>query len=170
MTIKVLGAICIILACGSIGFLQAFTFRQKENMLQQLVHAVQFMICELQYHQTPLPQLMRMSAAESNGTVGKILFAYGEELDRQLAPDAACCMNAVIAQIPKLPSILRERLLLLGRSMGRFDLTGQIAGLEAVCQLCKRDLDGMSVNRDVRLRSYLTLGLCAGIALVILFV
>ena len=42
--------------------------------------------------------------------------------------------------------------------------------MEAVLQLCKRELDGLYLNRDARLRSYTTLGLCGGIALVILFI
>lgn len=170
MTAKIMGAFLILAACGGMGFSVAAAHRRKERLLQQLIRAIRYMICELQYRQTPLPQLIQMSASETSGVMHQVLSNFAGELELQLTPDAACCMNAVVGQDSKLPEMLREKLLLLGRSLGRFDLAGQIAGLEAVCQLCKRDLDGLLVNRDARLRSYMTLGVCAGVALVILFV
>jgi hypothetical protein len=54
--------------------------------------------------------------------------------------------------------------------MGKFDIDGQINGLEAVRSLCRRMLDELTSGREVRLRNYQTLGLCAGAALVILFI
>lgn len=170
MTGKILGAILILAACGGMGLSLASAHRQKERLLQQLIAATQFMACELQYRQTPLPQLMHLCAEETGGAICRVFSELAAELEQQLAPDAACCMAAVVARMPKLPAMVREKLLLLGRSLGRFDLSGQLAGLEAVAQLCKRDLDGLLINRDARLRSYMTLGLCAGLALVILFV
>jgi stage III sporulation protein AB len=170
MTVKILGAALILGACGCMGISLAGAHRQKERMLQQLIHAVEWMSCELQYRQTALPQLLLMGAEETTGVIRRVFTELAQELEGQLAPDAACCMAAVLARMPKMPANVREKLLLLGRSMGRFDLSGQLSGLEAVSQLCKRDLGGLLVNRDARIRSYVTLGLCAGIALVILFV
>lgn len=170
MTPKMLGAAMILAACGGMGFSLVAAHRQKENMLQQLIAAARLMICELQYRQTALPQLMTLCARETTGAISQIFSAMAEELERQIAPDASCCMAAVLEMMPKLPSIIREKLQLLGSSLGRFDLQGQLSGLETVAQMCQRDLDGLTLNRDARLRSYMTLGLCAGAALVILFV
>ena len=128
------------------------------------------MACELQYRQTPLPNLLAMSADETAGSIRQIFLAMSRELERQIVPDAGCCMQVVLDDFPKLPEMVRQKLELLGRTLGRFDLQGQLAGLETVSQLCQRDLDGLLVNRDSRLRSYGTLGLCAGAALVILFI
>ncbi len=170
MTVKYLGAILIFAACGAMGMSFASAHKQKERQLQQLIAAVRFMACELEYRQTPLPQLMLLCAEESGGMIGRAFALLAAELERQLAPDAACCMASVVAQMPKLPTVVQEKLLHLGRSLGRFDLSGQLSGLEAVAQLCQRDLDGLLINRDARLRSYMTLGLCGGLALVILFI
>lgn len=170
MTPKILGAMMIVAACGGMGFSLAAAHKQRERMLQQLITAVQFMACELQYRQTALPQLMAMTARQSGGQIARIFAAMATELERQVAPDAACCMAAALASVPGLPAVVKEKLQLLGSSFGRFDLTGQLSGLETVAQLCRRELDGLLVNRDARLRSYATLGLCAGAALVILFV
>ena len=57
----------------------------------------------------------------------------------------------------------------LGDSLGRFDLSGQIQGLASVQKRAEFELEQLRRNQDVRLRSYQTLGLCAGAALVVLF-
>ena len=167
---KLIGAALILAACGGMGFSLAAAHRQKERLLQQLMAAVKLMACELQYRQTALPQLMALCARDTGGAIAQIFSAMAEELERQIAPDAACCMKAVLERMPKLPGLVQEKLKLLGSSLGRFDLTGQLSGLETVAQMCQRDLDGLLLNRDARLRSYMTLGLCAGAALVILFI
>lgn len=169
MTAKIIGAVFILASCAGIGYSMVLSHRKKERMLQQLMQVIRFMISELQYRQTPLPELMGLASRETGGAISRLLTDFSDELELQLTPDAACCMAAVVEKAPKLPEMIKEKLQLLGRGLGRFDLSGQIAGLEAVFQLCKRDLDGLFVNRDAKLRSYLTLGICAGIALVILF-
>ena len=79
-------------------------------------------------------------------------------------------MRAALAICPEIPKRVRQAFEIMGSSLGRFDMEGQIKGLEAVRGFCRRELEGLSQNRDSRLRSYQTLGLCAGAALAILFV
>jgi hypothetical protein len=78
-------------------------------------------------------------------------------------------MYAVIAKQSELPEQLRKCMERLGDSLGRFDLNGQIQGLGAVKKCAEFELEHLRKNQDVRLRSYQTLGLCAGAALVVLF-
>ena len=167
---KLLGAGLIVAACGCMGFAKAAAHRRKERMLQQLILALQTMASELQYRLTPLPQMLRLGAAQCGGLLGRVFGSAADEMENQVAPDAASCFHMALEGLPELPGALRDKLLLLGKSLGRFDLQGQLSGMEAVSQLCKRDLEGLLLNRDARLRSYTTLGLCAGVALVILFV
>jgi stage III sporulation protein AB len=128
------------------------------------------MQCELQYHLTPLPDLCRLAARQSNGKVADLFGKLGRELEDQITPDVSLCMNAALNRTSNLPNCCREALECLGKTMGRFDLDGQIRGFDAVRGLCRQNLDTLSAGREVRLRSYQTLGLCAGAALVILFV
>ena len=65
---------------------------------------------------------------------------------------------------------LRRMLLLLGHSLGRFDLSGQLKGLASVRERCGQELQALRSDRDSRLRSFRVLGLCAGAALVILLI
>ena len=84
-------------------------------------------------------------------------------------PDAASCMTAALKRSHELPRRIRGIMKQLGHTLGRFDLPGQKQGLEEVKEACRMELEALGKNRETRLRSYGTLGLCAGAALAILF-
>lgn len=67
-----------------------------------------------------------------------------------------------------LTSDTKRLLLVLGRTLGRFDLEGQLKGIDGISREAAAELDRLTKNQDARLRSYQTLGLCAGAALAIL--
>lgn len=170
MYYKIIGASLIIVGCGGVGFLLAFFYRREEQTLRQLIHLLDFMECELQFRLTPLPDLCRQAAAEAAGVMRQLFIRLSRELEDQISPDVCMCMNAALEEQKDIPQITKRCLKNLGRSLGRFDLTGQLRGLEAVRTSCRKELDTLQENRDVRLRSYQTLGLCAGAALAILFI
>lgn len=170
MTGKLIGAVLVICGCGGLGFSIAAASKREEATLRQLIGALDYMECELQYHLTPLPDLCRQAARETKGTIQLILKALTHELESQVAPDVESCMRAALMSCPEAPKRTKQAFEIMGTSLGRFDIDGQIKGLEAVRGFCRRELEGLSRNRDSRLRSYQTLGLCAGAALAILFV
>ena len=170
MLLKILGAVFIVIACGSVGFMMAANHRKEENGLRQLLGILDYMECELQYHLTPLPVLCRQVAKEFTALSGKVFYALAIEMEAQIASDLACCMTTALNQYKQIPQITKSCLELLSRSIGRFDLEGQKKGLETVRQECTRQLEQLSFNRENRLRNYQTIGLCAGAALAIHFV
>lgn len=169
MSYKWIGAVFIILACGGFGILLAANHRREERTLRQLICALDLMACELQYRLTPLPDLCRQAGQESRGCVGEVLRRLSDELDSQVAPEVGSCMSAALGAVKDIPSKTEAAFRQMGRSLGRFDLPGQMKGLEALRADCRRELDALSQNKDTRLRSYQTLGFCAGAALAILF-
>lgn len=168
MSLKLIGAIIIIISCGGVGFSMASAHRQEEAALRQLINALDIMSCELQQRLQPLPQLCRIAAKECKGNLARLFYSLGLELERQIAPDAAICMEAAISSVPKLPPMTRSYMEQLGNSLGRFDMDGQLNGLHFIQIQCQNALENLSQNRDSRLRGYQTLGLCAGAALAIL--
>jgi len=167
---KWLGATLVILSCGGLGYRIASAYRYEEQTLRQLIAVLDYMECELQYRLTPLPSLCKQAACECRGALSQTFKNLSTELEDQLSPDVHCCMTAALSKVIKLPRLSYEALDLLGRSLGRFDLPGQLKGLEGVRMYCRRNLEDLVHNRDNRLRSYQTLGLCAGAALAILFI
>lgn len=169
MIVKVLGAILVVLGCGSVGFMKVAAHKREETALRQLINALDFMEWELQYRQTPLPQLCRSAGENIEGGVQSVLCELSEELEQQIAPDAQTCMEVALLKFPELPKLLKENFRQLGCSLGRFDLSGQIQGIEAVRDRTQQNLKQHCQNKDARLRCYQALGLCAGSALVVLF-
>lgn len=169
MTIKWIGAAFILFGCGGWGFLLASAYHHQESTLRALYQVLQAMQWELQYRLTPLPELCRMAAKEAPGELGNLFRDLGRELDWNSQPDAAGCMGAALQRHPNLPPKVKGLLRQLGRTLGRFDLEGQIQGMESVRRECDTILAGLHQDKELRLRSYRTLGLCAGAALVILF-
>lgn len=169
MNEKWVGAILVIAGCGGIGFSIAAGCRREERLLRNLMRVIEYMASELQYTVTPLPELCRHAGAEIGGVMGELFLNLARELDWQIAPDAYSCMAAAMKKSRDLPSSVRKLLLQLGKTLGQFDLPGQLKELDAICSACDRELNAVSQNQGTRLRSYQTLGLCAGAALAILF-
>ena len=170
MSIKWIGALLVVAGCGGVGFTMAAACKREEWCLRGLVSALDYMTCELQFRLTPLPQLCAQAGAACWGAAGKALLNLSRELENQVCPDADSCMYAALARTDNIPKETERALRLLGTSLGRFDLDGQLRGIEQVRSHCRRQLDALSENRNQRVRGYQTLGLCAGAALAILFV
>lgn len=171
MVYKWIGAFLVVAGCGSFGFSLAAAHRREIHLLQQLLASLQYMRSELKYRLTPLPELCRQAGREGSGILRSVFYSLALALESQLSPDVAGCMNSTIQQYrDQLPGSMRRLLFRLGKSLGRFDLPGQLRGLEAISNACQEELSALKQNRDLRTRNYQTLALCAGIALVILFI
>lgn len=170
MSIKIFGAFCIIAACGTCGFSMAAQHLRKIRRMNYLLSAVEYMMCELQCRCTPLPQLCRQAGLMCQGKVKQVFLMLSDELDAQISPNVHCCMEVVIAKIGELERPLKEAFAELGRNLGKFDLTGQLQGLQRTQKKCEEILQQLVSDKDSKLRSYQTLGLCAGAAIAIIFV
>ena len=170
MTYKLIGVVLVVVACGSVGFRIAANHKQEERALRQLMGILDYMACELQYMHTSLPDLCRQVCRDFRSMLGQVFGELSLEMEAQQHHDLSSCMSTVLEKMSFVPPITKSKMELLGMSIGRFDLEGQLKGLEALRQDCRRSLDSLESNREHRLRSYQTLGLCAGAALAILFV
>ncbi len=169
MLFKLTGAVLIILGCGAVGFGLAAAQRREIHALREFIRLLDLTEAELSFRLTPLPTLCRYTAGKS------ILFrdpllAYADSIESQISPDTEACMKTVLAKYPTLPNIARHCLLEFGLSMGQFDLNGQLKQLEAMRDRCRRELDTLESNKEIRFRCYQALGLCAGAALAILLI
>ena len=170
MTMKIIGALFVLLGCGGFGFHVAYSQKREAHLLQHLIQILDYMSKELQYRHTTLPDLCKQASRERNGIIAKVFLELANELELQIAPDVGVCMNAVMGRVPDLPDPIQSIILNLGYCLGRFDLEGQLSDLDMVKRQCQDKLKQLQFNCDTRLRTYQTLGLCAGAALVILFI
>ena len=167
MSMKWIGSMVIIAGCCGIGLSLVSSYRRQINQIRQFLSALDLIQSELEYRRTPLPELCRLAGQSSAGAVKGVFESLCMELDKQIAPDAVCCMNAVLSSVTLSHSV-RGLFYYLGKTLGRFDLPGQIRGIEAVRREGSLLLDKLTHDQDKRLQCYQTLGLCAGAAVAIL--
>lgn len=171
MTTKWIGAMLVIAGCGGFGFSLAAAHRREVRELQGLLRSLEFMQWELTYRLTPLPELCAQAGREAGGVLMKVFSDLSGELNRQISPDVPSCMQVSLGRYRSaLTPRGRKLLFQLGRSLGRFDLAGQLKSLKALQRACQDALVSLERDKDVRMRNYQTLGLCAGAALAIIFV
>lgn len=166
---KVAGAMLVILGCGGFGFSMAAAYRHEETLLRQLRDILQYLYCELQFRMTPLPELCRQAGKQNYGAIARVFRKLSDALESQVEPDVASCMGSAMLGADLTPRV-RDLLTRFGQTLGCFDLKGQLLGMEELRTQCTAALEELASGREDRLRSYQTLGLCAGAALVILFV
>ena len=77
-------------------------------------------------------------------------------------------MGIVLQSYDEIPVRIRRLLSLLGSSLGRFDLSGQLEGLREVQAACALELEAIRSGREQRMKNYVTISLCAGASVVIL--
>lgn len=170
MNLKLIGALCVIVGCGSCGFMMASQYLSKIRLLKNLVIVLDYMECDLTYRCTPLPLLCRQAGEQVTGKVHQIFVLLADELDAQVSPDVQRCMASVLDRLGNLPFVFSGILLGLSTNLGKFDMPGQLRALDNARALCRENLNKLQENKDSHIRSYQTLGLCAGAAIAILFV
>lgn len=169
MDIKIIGAILVILSCGGFGFAMAAAHRLEEHQLQALSHLLDFLYGQLQYRLMPLPQLCLSAASLGKSSVYSVFEALGIKLEQRSDPDVSACLHAALETVELVPSV-RRLFTDLGSTLGMFDLSGQLNSIAQIRTRCHQTQENLARNREDRLRSYQTLGICAGAALVILLV
>ena len=158
----------VFLSCGSVGFLKAAQFRTEERYIQDFIRILDHMTCELEYHLSPLPQISESASKLSFGCLLDIFHRLSLALEQQTAFCAGNCMEEVLRQVHNVPDALHELLLTFSKSLGAYDLDGQLLQIAAVREDAVFLLDKLRMEGKERTRNYQTLGICAGLGLAIL--
>lgn len=169
MILRLAGAALLVAGSGGFAFSLAYATRREIKMLHNLVHAIQEMEWELKYRMTELPELLCTAANAAGSPLREIFLELSGKLIRREAEDISGSMNAILNH-RELPRRVRSNLAHLGQSLGRYDLEGQLLGLQDVRIQCRKDYHMLEENSSQRLHNYQTLALCAGAGLAILLV
>lgn len=170
MILKLFGALCVILGCWGVGLAMAANARKEIISLRQLIAVLDYMECELSYRMTSLSQLFRLSSGIANGSIQRLTLCIAEELEQQRSSSVNTCVVSAIKHCPDLTPLIAQRVIELGKTLGSFDLAGQIKCIRGINSENARILDNLTGEYANRFRSYKTLGICAGVALAILLV
>ena len=170
MFVKIIGAALIMISCGGVGIKMVWMHREEEQSLKEFIRILDFIECEMQYRVTSFPEICRQIECTFSQKFSSFFGHLVQEIGAMHFQNVDMCFRETLEHCDNLPPLTVKNLSLLGNSICRFDLEGQITEINAVRDSCKKDLAALELNRDERFRSYQTLGLCAGAALAILFV
>lgn len=170
MTLRLIGALLILIGCGGIGFMLAAAYKRELSTLQHLIEALEFMENELSYRKTPLPLLCRYIAATQSGTVKTFFLNLEKELLLQIRPHASACAEVALSKTHQIPRQAKELILKLSRTLGIFDADGQLLGIQSVKSEAVLCLNRMRAEQEQRMKNYRVFGICAGAAIIILFI
>ena len=168
MSLRWIGAILIFTGCGGVGLFMILQDKRQLETVKELTDALVFMRNELSCRVTPLPALCVMASSACKGEIAAVLKAFSTELEGQALWDVSLCMRAVVTQCRPLPQAVEALLNKLGKSIGKFGLSEQLAGLDALLLECNTLRSDLERDRPQRLRNYQTLALCSGAAMAIL--
>lgn len=170
VTAKLIGSVLIIAGCAGFGFTAAASHIREELAMGQFIRAISFMKSRLSTQLTPLPELCDLAGHACGSAVGNVLIRFSGLLQETVSENLSRVMMLALKQSQPLPPNTRVMLENLADRLGKFDLEGQLRELDAQLQEAQRILQLLQTDRTNRLRSYRTLGICAGAAIVILFI
>lgn len=167
--IKCIGAMLIVLGCAGVGFSMCRRFCALERSFEELCKCLAQITWELKSRMPPLSELCRGASKTASGALSRTLECLARELDAQLVPDAQSCMEAALHKNADLPPEIAAQLRDIALSLGKFTLSEQVEALEGAFERAKCALAELREGKTLRLRNYRALGICAGVALAILF-
>ena len=168
--VKVIGALLVLSAAGGFGISRAVGFYRQVRLLHDFCGALEILKCELNYTMTPLPALCRATAKRTSGTVSAFLTSYADALERGIPRSRAAAAAMDGTKGLTLPGDAEMALLELFGTLGRYDLDGENRLLAATSHRLKTASERFEAEKRPLAKGYAVLGLCAGVALVILFV
>lgn len=169
--LKGIGALCIVLSTSFVGFGFAGGVRRQARQLTAVLEALGYLKGEIMYRRTPLAQVLALlPAAVSDAAVGAFFRSCARQMQTDRTRSVQSAMRAALSDTPQLAlsQAAQQTLLTLGASLGQFDLDGQCRAIELASARLEAQLSRLEQGRGARCRSYVTIGICAGLAVAVI--
>lgn len=163
---KIIGIIFIMASAITSGIRIGTALKKRCTHLQHLVHALQMLKNELLYSAKPLPILFSSLSKMVQGSVKEIFSDLSSQMEENRWMSLSTAMERVVQKHPDDQS--DEILLKLAADMGSYNLEAQIGAIDIALLQTQQRLSAMENERSVKSKTYKTLSICAGLAVVIL--
>lgn len=170
MVARIIGAILVVSSCFGLGISVGCKMLKEIRVLDQWIKILNRMQVELRYSLRSLPDLFRFLSHEEKGELAELFLRIAIEMENQIRPDVARCIDAVLMSAGGIPESVIESIGLLGVELGKYDLDGQLLGINNIRERVIEKRNLLNQDKAKRIRGYQTLGVCTGAALVILFI
>lgn len=165
--LKTMGILMVLMGAAGTGGSMALAVYRSNVLLRQLLAAMELLHSELSFRRTPLPEAMEALAHASQGAVAAFFQAMAQDLALRQERSVAVIMRKNLMRSSFTPQA-RRILQQLGNGLGQYDLDSQLRAVSLAEKRLQERLDEARAQQAGRIRSYCTLGVCAGLAIAIL--
>ena len=168
--IKMVGILLILCGAGGFGIVKAYLFYGQLNLVKAFSDALQIMKCEMNYTLAPLPKLCATVGKRSKGNCAHFFISFSSLLKEGVPRSIAARRLLADEKKYQLPKDARMTLLELFENLGAYELEGENQLIRASIQRLQASHSLLEQEKKPLAKSYAALGICTGLALVILFV
>ena len=170
--LKLIGLMMVVTASSLTGLGMARTVRCQQLQTSSLLDCIVYIKQELRYRMTPLPDVFDALGSSAGAQVGAFFAQMAQTLqtDGGSTVGFACRMALAQTRGLQLPSPVCRSLQALFDQLGRFDLEGNVQALELAQARLQAELDALRTGGRARCWTYLTLGVCTGLAAAVILI
>lgn len=171
--LKLAGSILVLLCSTGLGMTGAWELKQHYRELRLLKQAVYMLRGEVKYSKATLPEAF-------GALSGRLPEPFGEffgSLEAKLGLGIGSCLGSLweeevnrVFRKSALKKEEKQRLIQLGESLGYLDLDMQLATMELYLEQLEEDIARSLESLHTKQKLYQSLGMAAGVFLVILLV
>ena len=155
-------------ATTTIGFLFSKRYSSRVNELKEMKNALSIFETKIKFTYEPIPEAFREIAKKVNPNIGKIFKLASENMEYTTAGNAWIESLTVSQHNMKKEDI--EVLKGLSRLLGKTDIEGQVSEITLVKQFLDTQIEQANLEKEKNAKMYKTLGVVAGLAIVIVLV
>ncbi len=169
--IRLVGAILIVVGSASAGFYMAGNVRKTQRIYRDALRATTYMKSEIECYLTPLHDIYGQLAHILPKPLAALFFALYEQARRSLGLLPAVHFSRARQLLRnRLPHELVQIFAEMFDMLGRQDAVAQMRAITLAEEHLNEVLNRVSSEKKERCHAYETIGVCAGIALVIVLV
>lgn len=171
--IKMVGAVCILIACGYIGLKIAGMYKKRVEVLKFLQNGLNLLETEINYGATPLPiALKRISKKLHKGAA--ILFIHAaNKLEENKGIPACVAWEEGVNRLNDVTPLTEEEINILtcfGKSLGNSDKEEQLKNIALAKEQLKMVEKCAEVAKEKNQRMWRYMGFCLGAVIVLILI
>ena len=137
--------------------------RRQQAQTLALIDALLRIRHELQYRLTPLPEIFAALGGSRNREIAEFFSRLAALLSSAQTCTVGYACRQALAQT-------RGTILSLFDSLGRYDLEGSVQALDLALSRLREEVKALQNSAAARCRTYLTLGVCTGLAAAVILI
>lgn len=166
--LKIIGVILVLLGASSFGIGKAMQYCRGVRQLREFCTGVELLKCELNYSLLPLPRICEIMRDRLKGPPAEFFQNFGRLVEQGETKDRAVIKAIEDTKGLTLPNDALMALMDLCVNIGSYDLDGENRILHLSAQRIAVALERADAEKKPLTKSYATIGICTGIAIVIL--